>query len=181
MNSVYAWQKACDHLLKVEGGLVNNPKDPGGITKYGISLRFLKDLNLDADHDGDVDADDIRALSPAAAAGIYYDQFWNRYGYATLPEALAIKVFDMSVNMGPAQAHRLLQRSMIACGAAVDADGKLGPKSWAELDKLIEAGEGELLYTILKKLQAQFYNDLVSKKPALSVFLRGWMNRVDSC
>lgn len=38
-------------ILKHEGGYVDHPNDPGGATKYGISLRFLQkngiDLNLD--------------------------------------------------------------------------------------------------------------------------------------
>ena len=40
------------YLLKNEGGFVNDKKDRGGPTKYGVSLKFLKGLlNEEADND----------------------------------------------------------------------------------------------------------------------------------
>jgi lysozyme family protein len=61
------------HILEHEGGdkLVDHPADPGGITRWGISLRALRKLGIDVDGDGDSDADDIRALSIEDARGIY--------------------------------------------------------------------------------------------------------------
>lgn len=47
------------HVLAAEGGLVNHPKDPGGVTKFGISQRAYPALN-------------IRELTPEAAKANFY-------------------------------------------------------------------------------------------------------------
>jgi len=52
MRNLAAW------IVDVEGGLVNNPDDPGGLTKYGISQRAYPNL-------------DIANLSVADAMAIY--------------------------------------------------------------------------------------------------------------
>ena len=54
----------CHEVGNTGDGLVDDPDDPGGITKYGVSFRFLKDHGIDVDGDGDIDAEDIRGLNP---------------------------------------------------------------------------------------------------------------------
>ena len=60
-------------VLIHEGGYSDHPNDAGGVTKFGISLRYLRDAGHalgDVDRDGDIDADDIRALDRDGAIGI---------------------------------------------------------------------------------------------------------------
>ena len=122
---------AVEHLLGIEGGLVDHPADPGGITNYGISLRFARgvtDLNanghplLDVDGDGDVDADDIRKLSKEDAAEVYRIYFWGACKCDQMPWPIAFMVFDASVNHGRGPAIEMLQRSV-----KTEPDGKIGP------------------------------------------------------
>lgn len=163
-------------VLKHEGGFVNHPSDPGGATNYGISLRYLKSLGIelgDVDLDGDVDIDDIKALTPDKAKAIYRREWWDRYGYFKLPDIVGTKVFDLSVNMGAKQAHRLLQRALRACGKEVIQDGVLGPKTLSAAHSSIP----EALLAALRSEAAGFYRSLIAKKPELSVFETGWMNR----
>ena len=105
-------------VLKHEGGFVNDPDDPGGATNWGISLRFLKGQGLevgDVDHDGDIDADDILKMSQSDAIAIYRQAFWVKNGYGSFPDhRVAAKTFDLCVNMGPRQAHKILQRAINA-------------------------------------------------------------------
>ena len=65
------FQQALDQLMAMEGGLVDNPNDPGGITKCGVSLRFIQGHNIDIDDNGIVDAEDIKALRTDQARDIY--------------------------------------------------------------------------------------------------------------
>ena len=40
------FERAIDKTLAWEGGYVNDPKDPGGETKYGISKRAHPDVDI---------------------------------------------------------------------------------------------------------------------------------------
>ena len=68
------YARAARKLLQIEGGFVDDPKDRGGATKYGISLRFLAaegafdedgdgKADFDLDLDGDIDGQDIRDVT----------------------------------------------------------------------------------------------------------------------
>lgn len=110
-------------MLSLEGGFSNNPKDPGGATNLGISLRAVrlrdydKDLKLDfdLDRDGDVDAQDIKMLDfPSnweAVQAFYYQDYWvaaNCQGI--LEEDLQVVHFDCAVNQGVRAAHEIMAR-----------------------------------------------------------------------
>jgi lysozyme family protein len=150
-------------------GLVNNVNDPGGITKYGISLRFLKDNRIDLDGDGDIDADDILNCTPEQEKALYRQFFWNLvHGDNFVNQEVATKVFDMAVNMGPGRAVRIAQAA-----AGVDVDGGFGPKTFKALDV---ADAASLLASICEH-QAQFYRDIVIARPRSVEFLEGWLVR----
>jgi len=183
-------------VLEHEGGLADNKHDPGGITNYGISIRWLEslpDLAGDIDMDGDVDADDIKAMTLVQAKKFYRAQWWTKYKYDKIENAgVAIKVMDMAVNMGAKQAHKLVQRSLRAVGAEVVDDGALGPITFAA----INTAKPQFLLPALRCTQAGFYYALVMRNTALrranakkkngklyedfSVFLTGWLRRAYS-
>ena len=167
-----SFERAIAVTLSHEGGFVDHPSDPGGATKYGISLRFLQDLGVDIDRDGDVDADDIRDLTIDQAKMLYFQRFWSRYNYGSFPShEVAAKVFDLSVNMGPRQAHKLLQRAMRACGAHLEDDGILGPITRSKLSRVDE----NCLLSALRSEAAGFYRYL--RRPE---FEKGWLRRAYS-
>ena len=165
---------AIPHVLRHEGGWVDDPDDPGGATNYGISLRFAKHEGLDFDGDGDVDADDVRGLTQAQAGEVYRERFWDRYGYEAIrDQRVAAKVFDTCVNVGPVRAHRFLQRALCAVGQSVEVDGACGPKTIAATNA---ADPARLMVELIRE-QANFYRTLAELKPRLAKFLRGWMVR----
>ena len=180
-----SFETAIEKTLRHEGGFVDHPSDPGGATHHGISLRFLRATGElaahDADGDGDLDADDIKALSRDQAVALYRKHFWDKHGYGRLPPGIGGKLFDLAVNMGPRQAHRLVQR---ACndlrGAAhttqLAVDGALGPRSREVIGQLPR----DALYRALTWQAAEFYAGLAAKKPALAAFLVGWLRRARS-
>jgi lysozyme family protein len=156
-------------VLEHEGGLSENPSDPGGATKYGISLRYLQSENLDIDRDGDVDADDIRALTREQAVQLYRSKFWM-YEWVK-DQSVATKLLDMAVNMGPKQAHKLLQAAL-----GLQEDGVIGP----ETQHATNGAKPENLLRELRARVAAFYCKLVLHRPRLTVFLLGWMRRAVS-
>ena len=182
------FETAVEKVLEHEGGYVDHANDPGGATNYGISLRFVKQstgIDLDVDGDGDIDADDIKAMTPDQAKEIYKTEFWEKYGYDMIENSdVATKIFDMCVNMGPRQAHKLVQR---ACNAATNSkdlveDGILGNKSFEAVNEIglaLTSSSASLLDPI-REVQSNFYKTLAEKKPKLQVFLKGWLRRANS-
>lgn len=173
------WQRGIREVLLHEGGYVDDPVDPGGATNWGISLRFLQGLDLreaDINRDGDVDAADIRALTREQAKLLYFRHFWQAGRYGELPDGPSEKVFDLAVNMGPRQAHRLVQRALRACGRHVADDGVLGPISRGA----ITVAPPDMLLAATRSEAAGFYRSLIAGNARLARFQAGWLNRAYS-
>ena len=148
------FDKAILAVLKHEGGYVNNPNDPGGETRYGICKRSYPKV-------------DIKNLTQAEAIEIYRRDFWNPQ-YERMPYEIAAKVFDIAVNMGQRQAHKLLQRAV----NVVD-DGIIGGKTIAAV---MAMSIGDLLDNITIE-QIKYYKAVVYNRPTSSVFMAGWLKR----
>jgi len=176
MTDKTVWDRAASHVLKVEGGYVDDKNDSGGPTNWGISLRFVKTsgLDMDIDGDGDIDADDMKQLTQNQAIEVYKEHFWTKQKYFMIEKAeIAIKCFDMAVNMGPRQANKLMQRAANDCGENLVVDGKVGPNTFASVNYV---SEGTMLKA-MRERQADFYKQLVKRKPSYKKFLKGWLNR----
>lgn len=179
-----AFSNAIETVLAHEGGFVDHPDDPGGATNWGVSLRWLVSLgdidldrdgftDFDFDRDGDVDADDIRKMTREDAVEVYRIYWWERFEYNLLPELIGPKTFDLAVNMGAHQAHKLLQRACRACDAPVVDDGVLGPVT----RKAVFCADERALLTSLRSEAAGFYRGLVIAKPRFETFIAGWLRR----
>jgi lysozyme family protein len=170
-----SFARAVDIVLRHEGGISNDPNDPGGMTKYGISLRFLE-LMPDGDitGDGKIDELDIAQLTRDQAIDLYWRKFWNLYHYNKFHDwKLAAKLFDLAVNMGPMQSHKLLQQALHSVGMKIKIDGKLGAVSF----KSANAANRDALLAALRSEAAGFYRTLCAKNKNYDKFLAGWLNR----
>lgn len=184
MSTNFVW--ALQVVLHHEGGFVDDRDDPGGATDFGISLRFLQTVLEDADEDGfadgdidrdgDIDIDDIRKLDFDDVATLYENKFWKKAKCDKIKsQLLAVKAFDMSVNMGPKQAWKLIQRACNTLGATLVVDGKAGKKTLASVNSLLDLDF--MLVVNLRREQDRFYNGLIRKKPSLAKFELGWRRR----
>ena len=148
-------------IVTREGGYVNDPADPGGPTKHGVTLGTLRALARDVNADGVVDGTDLRALNTAQAVEIFLTRYFDRPGLCLLPAALQASVFDMYVNAG-SMAIKLLQRVLTAQGHKLRCDGVLGP---ATLAAVYACGAPALvdLYGVARR---DFYYQLADARPA---------------
>lgn len=146
------YRTAVDRVLGHEGGYVNNPRDPGGETNWGISKRSYPLL-------------DIKRLTREQAVEIYYKDFWLPVRGNDLPLSIAYQLFDFAVNSGIKQAIKGYQR---AIGA--NPDGIWGPESQKAADKVSEADT--LMLLLAERLD--FMTNL-SNWPDAS---KGWSRRI---
>ncbi|HEV8015197.1 MAG TPA: glycosyl hydrolase 108 family protein [Stellaceae bacterium] len=162
-------------VLAHEGGFQAMPDDPGNWTggkigagalngtKYGISAATYP-------------THDIAALTAADAAAIYRRDFWDRWGLAQLPPAIAGKLLDAAVNIGIDDAVRCLQRALRAAGQALAEDGKLGEATLAAAAAVPPA----LVLPALREALAGHYRLIAARQPGEARFLTGWLARAYS-
>ncbi|QBF32209.1 holin-associated N-acetylmuramidase [Thalassococcus sp. S3] len=117
-----------EEIVEREGGFVNDPDDPGGATKYGVTIHTMRRLGLDLTGDGAVGVADVRALSRGQAVDIFIRHYFERPRIADLPVVVQASVFDMYVNAG-GNAVKILQRLLREMGYAVAVDGAIGPQT----------------------------------------------------
>lgn len=172
---------ALEIVLKNEGGLTEaHASDPGGITNFGISLRFLRSVQNPSRYgiyDHEIDADTIRHLSPAQAASLYQGEFWNAAPFESIQDQDVCNfVFDMGVNLGISPAVKCCQRAVWAVWShnkVIRDDGILGHETlmW------IERCKPNMLIAAMRSERAGEYRLIVQKHPEESPELDGWLNR----
>jgi lysozyme family protein len=159
------------------------PGDPGGATKWGTSLRFLKNLPLDeADIDGNghVNERDIQALTEDQAKRFCRKHFWLHYQLGAIESLpVATKLLNMFFNMRGRTAGRVAQRALASCGIHdVAEDGYIGPLTQAAINDLCCSPDLVAMYlSALRAQQEGVYRLIVAARPQLEKFLAGWLRR----
>lgn len=154
------WQASFDAMIVSEGGFVNHPDDPGGMTNLGVTKKVWE-----AWVGHPVTEAEMRVLTPELVAPLYKRRYWDACKCDEMPTGLDYLVFDFAVNAGPNRAAKTIQT---AVGAT--ADGAIGPITLAAIKKQDPA---ELIVNFGEAKEA-FYRML----PTFPMFGRGWMNRV---
>jgi lysozyme family protein len=173
----------CKQLLEDEGKFVNDPDDPGGATNRGITLKFLKTLSYgDFNGDGVIDWLDLASIDDERACMIYKREFFEKYNYDKIDnQELALKMLNLSVNIGASRPNKFLQQAVNELNRDVNyegsqflaCDGILGNRSIDQINHLY----GEKLLALVIENARQFYIDLVKKRPSSEKFLKGWLAR----
>ena len=148
------WTTCIAFTLAAEGGLVDDPRDPGGLTNFGISQAAFPKV-------------DIRGLTPAKASVIYHDHYWQPISGddPRLVPGVDLMVFDMAVNAGIGGSARILQRCV-----GVEADGAIGPMTLLA----VKGAHAASLITSLSAAQLAYYQGL----SGWTTFGQGWSARV---
>ena len=159
-------------LLKLEGGLSNDPLDKGGLTKYGVTLAEWINNGYDKTGDGKIDAADLKIISTQDAANIAKPLYWDRMlGDKINSQSVAEFVCDWGYNSGIVTAIKKLQ---IALNMPVD--GIMGNITL----KSVNSKDSQVLFNYLKSAREQFYRNIVKANPSQIKFLNGWLNRNNS-
>ena len=152
------FEKAVAIVLKHEGGYVNNPKDPGGETKFGISKRSYP-------------KEDIKNLTIERAKQIYYNDFWIKCNfYKISSDSIAFKLFDLGVNTGCAGATKIASRALMSIGY------NIGEKKFLYqevVDVINNHPNQQALYDAVISQADKYYTSI--GKPE---FQAGWLSRL---
>jgi lysozyme family protein len=153
------FDKCLAKLLSHEGGYVNHPKDPGGMTNLGVTKRVYDDwIGRESTEQ------EMRDLTPADVGPIYKKNYWDRVKGDDLPSGVDWCAFDWAVNSGSGRPAKAIQR---AVGAA--ADGAIGPMT---LKAVAEKDPKEIIEYVFQVRQS-FYESLKT----FETFGRGWTRR----
>ena len=159
-------------LLKLEGGLVNDPLDKGGLTKYGITLKEWIRAGYDKDGDGKIGPSDLKAITPEDAKPFYKKNYWDLVsGDKIDSQSIAEFICDWGVNSGTITAIKKMQEVI-----KIASDGIIGTNTL----KLLNTGDKQFIFNNLKSRREQFYRNIVNANPSQEKFLEGWLARNNS-
>lgn len=156
-NFDYSLKSALQH----EGGYVDHPRDPGGATNLGVTIKTLS-----AWRGRPVSKNEVKKLTLEEAGQIYRRQYWDTVAGDDLPAGVDYAVFDFSVNSGPSRAARTLQAVV-----GVTADGIIGAQTLAAVRRMSPV-------TVVEKIcerRMAFLRNL----DTFSTFGNGWTRRVN--
>ncbi len=154
------WEKSFAMVLKHEGGFVNHPKDPGGMTNLGVTKSAIETYLGRT-----VDEAFMRSLTPDSVKPFYKSQYWDKIKGDQLPAGVDYAAYDLAVNSGTGRAAKYLQQI-----AGVTADGAIGPKSI----EAIKTCDPKQTVQALCDMRMDFLKRL----PNFDTFGKGWSIRV---
>jgi lysozyme family protein len=155
------WQKSFELMLKSEGGYVNNPADPGGMTNLGVTKATWENwVGRESDEA------EMRGLTPEKVEPLYKKKYWDAVrGDEIENGGVAYLLFDFAVNAGVGRSIKTLQTAV-----GVTPDGGFGPMTMAA----VQATDPVDLIERFSQAKEDFYRSLTT----FATFGKGWLNRV---
>ena len=148
-------------VLAHEGGFVDHPKDPGGVTNLGVTKAAWEAFT-----GAPATVEHMRDLTPALVRPIYRKRYWEAAHCDELQRGLDYAVFDCAVNSGPGRAVKLLQQAL-----GVPTDGVLGKATLAAIQAVPAPG----LIHDMCEARLKFLRGLTT----FDTFGKGWTRRVE--
>ena len=152
------FDKCLQAVLRYEGGKVDDPRDPGGRTAFGITQNTYNGWRSAKN----LPTQDVFNITQAEVAAIYKQNYWDKVRGDDLPDGVDIAVFDFAVNSGVSRAAKYLQSTV-----GVTQDGVIGPATILACKTYVANQVTDKRLGFLKGL------------PTWGTFGRGWANRVN--
>jgi lysozyme family protein len=169
-------------VLEKEGGYVDDPRDSGGETNYGITVAVARKNGY---------AGPMIDMPIETAKRIYRQIYWDSMmldEIARLAPSVAMKLADIGVNLGVRRAGDFIQRTLNVMNNQgkyypdMIVDGIIGRGTLENLRLFLKhrSRDGELvLVRALNCLQGSFYISLAERRHKDEAFVYGWLlNRI---
>lgn len=153
-------------IRKWEGGFAKHPADPGGATKWGVTLNTYRMY-----YGMYRTENDLKNMTEDQWNNIFIRGFWDR-ALATqiVSQSVANMLVDWGWNAGMKTAIKAIQRIL-----GTTQDGIMGPITIG----FINRAEPRDLFNKLYEARKNYYKDLILRRPSMAVFYKGWMNRIN--
>lgn len=154
-------------------GYVNDPRDSGGMTIYGLCRKLYPNLLIWKSIDRLPTTAKKKAYKPTKEElDEVYSKYYNNYYLKSKANlindpCLALQVFDFAVNAGVTRSVKTLQSIL-----GVEVDGVIGKIT------LGAANKGEHCRTFLAARNA--YYQRIANNGQNGAFLKGWLNRSEA-
>lgn len=160
-----SFEKYAPILKRWEGGFVNNPNDPGGATNMGVTLATYRKF-----FGAGKTVADLKRMSEREWTEIMRTYWDECKADGILNQSIANIVVDFNVNAG------IRGKMCVQKALGCKPDGIFGKLTLAALN----ADNQECVFCKIKKARCGYYEDVVRNRPSSAVFLKGWLNRVNS-
>ena len=153
-------------IRKWEGNISEHPNDPGGLTKWGITIGTFRNF-----YGRYKTRQDLINMTEAQWDEIFKKMFWDRW---KADEIQSQSIANLLVDWVWASGIYGIKYPQQILG--VTADGKVGQKTLAAINGYPNQKE---LFIKLWNRRKKHFKKIVKNRPASKVFLKGWMNRLN--
>lgn len=163
--------KLIPHILKFEGGFVNDPDDLGGATCKGITYKTYKLYKRRKGlHEPTVE--DLKNLSDEEFTEVLKTMYWdNCLGDRINSQSVANAIVDWAWNSGTVTAVKEVQRIL-----GVEDDGIIGNITLSAINSRSPLP----LFGAIQTARKFYIERICISRPANKKYYKGWMNRINN-
>ena len=163
--------KLVPHILKFEGGFVNDPDDLGGATNKGVTFKMYKlyrrrkGLSVPS-------IADLKKLTDEEFEYILKAIYWDSCrGDDIESQSVANAIVDWAWHSGVSTAVKEVQKIL-----GVTADGVIGNVTLAAINSYSPLP----LFGQIQQARKVYLNRICNARPANNKFIKGWLRRVEN-
>lgn len=163
--------KLVPHILKWEGGYINDPDDLGGATNKGICFRTFK-LYRTRKRLPVPTIEDLKNISDEEFVAILKEMYWDACRADRIEsQSVANAIVDWAWNSGTTIAAKEIQKVL-----GVETDGIIGNITLAA----INSHSPLPLFGKIRRARIAYIERICKSRSENNKFYRGWMNRINS-
>lgn len=156
-------------LMKLEGGFVNHPNDPGGATMKGVTLNVYTSYRVGKGLPKPT-VEDLKNITDEEWMDIFKKNYWDKLKADEIQnQSIAEIMVDWLYNSGVGMIKNI-QKIL-----NVTADGISGKNTINAINNFDQPTLFENVFNARK----EFYETIIKKNPKLETFRKGWMNRLN--
>ena len=153
-------------IKKWEGGYSDNPNDRGGATNSGVTLAVYQSV-----YGKSKTKNDLKKMTSDQWDYIFTKLYWNKW---KADEIKNQSIANILVDWVWMSGYGTIKKIQSLFG--LTADGIVGNKTIS----YINSQDQEEVFNKIWNRRKQFYESLVKNNPSQKVFLKGWMNRLNT-